>query len=66
MAGLPAAVRSGLLRAVRLLVVLAHRVHCVGVVLSGIAVRADAGGISCLGERVLEVVQRGRRRCEPG
>src|SRR4051812_26174897 len=41
-AGPPAAVRSGLLRAVRPLVVLAHRVR-VGIVLFGVAVRAGAG-----------------------
>ncbi|WP_277990862.1 hypothetical protein [Streptomyces leeuwenhoekii] len=35
--------RSGLLRAVRLLVVLAHRAHCVGLALVGVAIRADAG-----------------------
>ncbi|MFD3469960.1 hypothetical protein ACFWWM_27055 [Streptomyces sp. NPDC058682] len=34
-AGRPAPVRFGLLRAVRLLVVPAHRVHCVGIVLLG-------------------------------
>ncbi|MES4891283.1 hypothetical protein [Streptomyces sp. NPDC096012] len=50
-------VRSGLLRAVRPLVVLAHRVHWVGIVLFGVAVRAGAGFGGCLGEGVLEVAQ---------
>src|SRR5689334_21916264 len=40
-AGFSAAVR--LLRVVRLLIVLAHRVHWVGIVLFGVAVRAGAG-----------------------
>ncbi|ELP68479.1 hypothetical protein STRTUCAR8_00109 [Streptomyces turgidiscabies Car8] len=43
MAGLPAAVRSGLLRAARPLVAFAHRVHSIGIALVGVAVRADAG-----------------------
>ncbi|MEU6950700.1 hypothetical protein ABZ957_36800 [Streptomyces sp. NPDC046316] len=57
MAGLPAAVRSGHLRAVDLLVVLAHRTHCVGTVLFGVAVSAGAGVVGRLGERVPEVAQ---------
>lgn len=56
-AGLPAAVRSGLLRAVRPLVATAHRVRCVGIVPVGVVVRASAGVVSRLGERVLEVAQ---------
>ncbi|ELP62140.1 hypothetical protein STRTUCAR8_00186 [Streptomyces turgidiscabies Car8] len=56
-ADLRATVRSGLLRAVRPLVVMAHRVHYVGVVLFGVAVRADAGVVGRFGERVLEVAQ---------
>lgn len=59
-AGFPATVRSGLLGAVRLLVVWAHRAHRTGVVvLADVAVRpdavgADAGVVAHLGERVLE------------
>jgi hypothetical protein len=56
-ASLPAAVWSGLLRAVGPLVVLAHRWHSVGIVRFGVAVRAGAGGVGHLGERVLEVAQ---------
>ncbi|MEV5283194.1 hypothetical protein [Streptomyces sp. NPDC052811] len=56
-AGLAAAVRSGLLRAVRLLVVRAHRVHYVGVGLCGVAVRAGAGVVGRLVERVLEAAR---------
>ena len=57
MAGLPTAVRSELLRAVRLLVVLTHRLRSIGIVLFGVAVRAGAGVVDRLGERVLEVAQ---------
>ncbi|MER6735490.1 hypothetical protein [Streptomyces puniciscabiei] len=49
--------RSGLLRAVRLLVVLAHRLRSIGIVLFGVAVRASAGGVGRPGERDLEVAQ---------
>lgn len=55
-AGLAAAVRSGRLSVVRLLVLLVHRVR-VGIVLFGVAVRAGAGVVGRLGERVLEVAQ---------
>ncbi|MHB9856765.1 hypothetical protein [Streptomyces sp. YIM S03343] len=44
MAGLPAAVRSGLLRVVRLLVVLAHRLYCVGIVPGGCNVEESHQG----------------------
>ncbi|GAA3920058.1 hypothetical protein GCM10023084_82440 [Streptomyces lacrimifluminis] len=57
MAGLPAAVRSGLLRAVRLLLVLAHRLRSIGIVLFGVAVRPGAGVVGRFGERVLEVAR---------
>nr|BAC76590.1 hypothetical protein [Streptomyces rochei] len=57
MAGLPAAVRSGLLRAVCPLVVRAHRVHCIGIVRCGPAGRAGAGVLSRLGVHVLKVAQ---------
>ncbi|TQK86106.1 hypothetical protein FB563_6184 [Streptomyces puniciscabiei] len=56
-ASLPAAVRSGLVRAMRPLVALAHRVYWVGIGLLGVAVRAGAEGVGRLGERVLEVPQ---------
>ncbi|WP_438319417.1 hypothetical protein ACSHWO_35315 (plasmid) [Streptomyces sp. HUAS TT3] len=56
-AGFPAAGRSGLWRAVRLLVGPAPRVRCVGIVPLGVAVRAGAGVVGRLGERVLEVAQ---------
>jgi hypothetical protein len=54
-AGLPAAVWSGLLRVVRLLVVLAHRLRSIGLVVFGLAVRAGAGVGDRFGQRVLEV-----------
>ncbi|MDN3265961.1 hypothetical protein QWJ26_40555 [Streptomyces sp. CSDS2] len=57
MAGLPAAVRSGLLRTVRLLIVLAHRVRPLGSVAVGIAVHRGAGPVGRCGEGVLEVAQ---------
>jgi hypothetical protein len=44
-AGLPAAVRSGLLRAVRLLVGLAHRVRPFGIVAVRVAVHGGAGSV---------------------
>ncbi|MCZ0999622.1 hypothetical protein O1M63_18365 [Streptomyces mirabilis] len=44
----------GLLRPVCRVVVLAHRAHCVGIVLFGVAGRAGAGVVGRLGERVLE------------
>ncbi|MGW3177541.1 hypothetical protein [Streptomyces sp. NPDC001153] len=56
-AGLPAVVRSGLLRAVNPLVVLAHRVYWVGIVLFSVAALAGAGVGGRLGERVLKVAQ---------
>ncbi|MER7568836.1 hypothetical protein ABTZ93_38735 [Streptomyces sp. NPDC097941] len=37
----------------RPLVVLAHRLRSIGIVLFGVAVRAGAGGVGRLGERVL-------------
>ncbi|MFD0271367.1 hypothetical protein ACFVGY_33080 [Streptomyces sp. NPDC127106] len=57
MGGLPAAVPSGLLRAVRLLIVPAHRTHHVGIVLFGVVVCADAGVVGRLGERLLKAAQ---------
>lgn len=56
-AGLPASVRSGLLWSARLLVVWAHRAHRIGVALCVVAVRARAGVVARLGERVLEAAQ---------
>ncbi|MDF3302479.1 hypothetical protein [Streptomyces tropicalis] len=52
-----AAMWARLVWAVRLLVVLAHRVPCVGVVQFGATVRAGAEVVGRLGERVLEVAQ---------
>ncbi|MFH8293019.1 hypothetical protein [Streptomyces sp. NPDC018059] len=57
MAGLPAPVRSRLLWSVRLLVVPAHRAHCIGVVRWGVAGRASAGVLARLGEHVLKAAQ---------
>ncbi|MEU8763067.1 polysaccharide deacetylase family protein [Streptomyces sp. NPDC048659] len=57
MAGLPAAVRCGLLWAVRLLVVRAHRAHRVGVGWCGVAVRAGAGVVDHLGGRLPDAAQ---------
>ncbi|MFJ9105664.1 hypothetical protein ACIRJM_45290 [Streptomyces sp. NPDC102405] len=57
MADLPAAVRSGLLRAVRPLVVLAHRLRSIGIVLFGVAVHGGAGPVGRRGEGVTEVAQ---------
>ncbi len=56
-AGLPAAVRSGLLRAVRLLIVLAHRARPLGIVAVGVAVHRGAGLVGRCGEGALEVTQ---------
>src|SRR3954447_25517213 len=56
-AGLPAAVRSGLLRAVRPLVVLAHRLRSIVIVLFGVAVYGGAGPVGRRGEGGTEVAQ---------
>lgn len=57
MAGLPAAVRSGLLQAVRLLVVLAYRMRLVGIVALRVAVHRGAGPVGRRGEGVPEAAQ---------
>ncbi|MFJ9968163.1 hypothetical protein [Streptomyces avermitilis] len=58
-AGLPASVRSGLLRSVRLLVALTHRTRArrVGIVLFGVAVHGGAGSVGRRGEGGTEVAQ---------
>ncbi len=64
-ASLPAAIRSGLLRVMRLLVVRAHRTHRAGaVVLAGVAARTDPGVVARLGERILEAAQPAGREIE--
>lgn len=50
MAGLPTAVRSGLLSAVRLLAVFAARVRFVGVVAAAVTVHRGAGPVGRRGE----------------
>ncbi|MFH8533506.1 hypothetical protein ACH4GE_34415 [Streptomyces tendae] len=64
MASLPAAVRSGLLWPVRLLVVRAHRVRRSGVVTAHVAVHRGVGPVGRLGEGVLEVAQAFGREIE--
>ncbi|MFJ3644478.1 hypothetical protein [Streptomyces murinus] len=56
--------RSGLLRAVRLLVVRVHRAHYVGIGLCDVAVRADAGVVGHLGGHLLEAAQSVGREIE--